>query len=299
MGAEIDGGCRSCPRACGAHRDAGEKGLCGGGLLPRVARAALHHWEEPCISGTRGSGTVFFSGCSLRCVFCQNYEISTLGKGVEVSVQRLRDIFSELRDAGAHNINLVNPTHDSAAIAQALEKPVGIPVVYNSGGYESVEALRRLAGKIDIYLPDMKYADDRLAARYSAAPDYFERAADAIVEMYRQTGDYVFDADGLLQRGVLIRHLVLPNAVDNSKAVLQWIDRQFLPGEVLVSLMGQYTPLGRAVEFPELNRSLTQAEYDEVLAELASRRICAGYVQQLDSASAAYVPNFDFTGIVS
>lgn len=267
-------------------------------FAPVVARAALHFGEEPCISGERGSGAVFFSGCSLRCVFCQNYGISAENFGEEITVSRLREIYQELIGKGAHNINLVNPTHFVRAIAQSLEEPLPVPVVYNCGGYELVESLRRLEGKVQIYLPDLKYADDRLALRYSGAADYWERAREAIAEMVRQTGPYCLDEAGMLQSGVLIRHLILPGQVKNSKRILDWIADSFPAGTVLVSLMSQYLPCGKAENFPEINRTLYQEEYDEVEAYLFQKGIEDGFLQELSSADDAYIPAFDLTGVL-
>ncbi|MDD5921103.1 MAG: radical SAM protein [Oscillospiraceae bacterium] len=267
-------------------------------FAPVVARAALHFGEEPCISGERGSGAVFFSGCSLRCVFCQNYGISAENFGEEITVSRLREIYQELIGKGAHNINLVNPTHFVRAIAQSLEEPLPVPVVYNCGGYELVESLRRLEGKVQIYLPDLKYADDRLALRYSGAADYWERAREAIAEMVRQTGPYCLDEAGMLQSGVLIRHLILPGQVQNSKRILDWIADSFSAGTVLVSLMSQYLPCGKAENFPEINRTLYQEEYDEVEAYLFQKGIEDGFLQELSSADDAYIPAFDLTGVL-
>ena len=234
--------CALCPRRCAALRTetAGE-GFCAMPSQPVVARAMLHRWEEPCLSGTRGSGAVFFSGCVLGCVYCQNGRISREGFGRTVSVPRLREIFLELIAQGAHNIDLVSPTPFAPAIREALEEPLPVPVVWNTGGYERVETLRSLEGRVQIWLPDMKYADNGLAKRYSGAGDYFETAAAAILEMYRQSGDYVME-DGLLRRGVIIRHLLLPGGLDNAKAVMDWTAASFRPGQVLFSLMSQYTP---------------------------------------------------------
>ncbi len=233
--------CTLCPRRCERVRP---EGYCRMGERPRLARAALHFGEEPCISGTQGSGTVFFSGCSLRCVFCQNHQISAEGFGQEVSAARLRSIFEELIDKGAHNINLVNPTHFAHAIGKALERPLPVPVIYNSGGYDRVETLRRLEGKIQVFLPDMKYALTEPAARYSGAEDYPQTAKNAIIEMVRQTGAYRMDKDGLLTNGVLIRHLILPRNVNNTRRVIDWVANTFPKGTVLFSLMSQYTPCG-------------------------------------------------------
>ncbi len=284
--------CDVCPRHCGIDRNTAA-GFCKTGTSARVARAALHAWEEPCISGTNGSGTVFFTGCSLRCVFCQNDVIST-GKiqGTAVTPQQLHGLFCRLIDRGAHNINLVNPTHFAPAILEALQiEKLPVPVVYNSSGYESVETLKQLEGWIDIYLPDFKYADNKLAMRYSHAPDYYEVASAAIAEMICQTGPCVFDDNGLLKRGTIIRHLILPSHVRNSIAVLRAIDRLF-GKSAYVSLMAQYIPAGRAADFPEINRTLTQEELDRVSAVLENLNL-PGYVQELSSADQAYVPPFE------
>ena len=288
--------CTLCPRRCAAVRTETEGGgFCGMPALPVVARAALHHWEEPCISGTRGSGAVFFSGCSLRCVFCQNHSISHDRFGKPLSVPQLRQLFLDLIAQGAHNINLVTPTHFAHAVAEALAEPLPVPVVYNCGGYERTETLRSLAGKIQIYLPDLKYADNALAERYSAAPDYFETATTAIREMVRQTGPCAFDSDGLMTSGVIIRHLLLPGALSNTKAVLDWIADTFAPGEVLVSLMAQYTPQPGAEGL--LARRVTGAEYRAAVAYMENVGIQSGYTQEAASAQTAYTPDFDLTGL--
>ena len=288
--------CSLCPRRCGALRTGTEGGgFCGMPALPVVARAALHFWEEPCISGTRGSGTVFFSGCNLGCVFCQNGSISHGRFGRPVTIPRLREIFQELIAQGAHNINLVTPTHFAPAIREALEAPLAVPVVWNSGGYELPEALRTLEGKVQIYLPDLKYADGALAARYSGAADYFETATAAIREMFRQVGRCVWDADGMLQRGVIIRHLLLPGALENTKAVLDWIAGTFLAGSVLVSLMSQYTPQAGAEGL--LRRKVTGAESRAAQAYMENLGLTAGYYQDSSSAREEYTPPFDLTGV--
>ena len=268
------------------------------GEQPRLARAALHFWEEPCISGKRGSGTVFFSGCSLRCVFCQNREISEKGFGADVSVERLREIFDQLVDKGAHNINLVNPTHFVPAIAQALERPLPVPVVYNTGGYDRVEALRCLEGKIQVYLPDMKYALPGPASRYSGAPDYPEVARAAILEMVRQTGPYRLDEEGMLTSGVLIRHLILPRNLENTRRVIDWVAGTFPSGTVLFSLMSQYTPCGDLSRVPEIDRRLTRREQEAAEEYLFVSGIEDGFVQERDSAAEEYIPPFDLTGVV-
>ena len=287
--------CTLCPRRCGAVRteDRGE-GFCGMPAPPVVARAALHHWEEPSISGSAGSGTVFFSGCVLGCVFCQNGGISRGGFGKTVTVGRLREIFGELIAQGAHNINLVSPTPYAHAIREALEEPLPVPVVWNTGGYERVETLRSLEGKVQIWLPDLKYADGDLAARYSGAADYFPAAAEAILEMYRQAGDYVLE-DGLLRRGVVIRHLLLPGALDNAKRVMDWVAGHFRPGQVLFSLMSQYTPQPGAEGL--LRRRVTGAEYRAALQYMENLGITDGYRQDSSSAREEYTPPFDLTGV--
>lgn len=290
--------CSLCPRRCGADRAAGQTGFCGAPETPVVARAAPHFGEEPCISGTRGSGAVFFAGCNLRCVFCQNYALSRNQLGREITVQRLRDIFLELCDQGVHNINLVTPSHDARAIAQALDGlELGVPVVWNSSGYESVETLRMLEGLVQIYLPDLKYADAALAARYSAAPDYPETARAAILEMFRQTGPFRMDGDGLLQSGVLIRHLILPEQGDNSRRVIDWVSDTFEPGDVLFSLMSQYTPMGELSAFPELRHTVSPALNAAIYAHLLDSRIEDGFYQDLEAATGELIPKFDGTGV--
>ena len=287
--------CTLCPRQCGALRTETEgRGFCGMPAQPVVARAMLHQWEEPCISGTRGSGAVFFSGCVLGCVFCQNRSISRERFGKTVSAARLREIFEELTAQGAHNINLVSPTPYVLAILEALGEPLPVPVVWNTGGYERVETLRSLEGLVQVWLPDLKYAGNALAARYSGAGDYFETAAAAILEMYRQSGDYVLE-DGLLKRGVVIRHLLLPGALDNAKAVMDWVADTFRPGQVLFSLMAQYTPQPGAEGL--LSRRVTGAEYRAALAYLENLGITDGYCQDAASARAEYTPLFDLQGI--
>ena len=282
--------CSICPRACGAERPGG---FCGMGELPVVSRAAPHFWEEPCISGTRGSGAVFFAGCNLRCVFCQNYDISALRHGKEITVERLREIFAELVAQGVHNLNLVTGTHFVPAIRAALEPQPPVPAVWNCGGYESVETLHSLERKIQVWLPDMKYSDARLAGELSAAPDYPETAKAAIREMFRQTGAYVLDGDGMLVRGVMIRHLVLPGQLDNTFGVLDWIAETFRPGDVLVSLMGQYTPNGHGGP----DRSLTPEEYRRAVDYMEALGLLEGYTQELTSAESEFTPPFDGTGV--
>jgi len=287
--------CTLCPRRCGADRAAGRTGFCGAGATLKAARAALHHWEEPCISGTRGSGTVFFSGCTLKCCFCQNYPISAEGLGKEITVEHLAEIFLNLQAQGAHNINLVTAAHFVPAVldALALYRP-NIPIVYNSSGYESVETLRMLEGAVDIYLPDYKYIDPNMAAMLSGARDYPDTAHAAIEEMVRQTGAPVYDQDGMMTRGTLIRHLVLPGLTGDSIRILEQICDDF-PG-IPVSLMGQYTPCGRALSIPGMDRKIKKKEYARVLAYMEAVGL-SGYRQELGSADGAFIPAFDGTGV--
>lgn len=288
--------CNLCPRNCNAIRteDRGA-GHCAMPKLPVLARAALHPWEEPPISGTRGSGTVFFSGCSLGCVFCQNEEISHENFGKTISVERLREVFFDLIAQGAHNINLVNPTHFSHVVAQALGAPLPVPVVWNSGGYDKVETLKTLEGKVQVYLPDLKYLDGAVARAYSAAPDYPEIATAAITEMYRQTGPYVIE-DGIMTRGVIIRHLILPGRVAQAKAVMDWISANFPPHGVMLSLMSQYTPWGKAKDIEGLDRTLRPSEIRTAEAYSSALEL-DGFTQELLSATDGFIPNFDLTGV--
>ena len=286
--------CTACPRECGIDRDA-HRGYCGQSSAFRIARAALHMWEEPCISGTRGSGTVFFSGCNLGCVFCQNYRVSHRGQGIEISADTLAQKMLELQEQGAHNINLVTPTQYAEQLARELErvKPkLQIPVVYNCGGYESVEALRRMDGLVEIYLPDFKYVDPSLAERYSGAADYCEVATAALREMLRQTGKPILDADGMMKRGTIVRHLVLPGCRQNSVAVLRHLADTFGTEDFLLSLMSQYTP-EFAKDSPDsnLHRRVTSFEYDFVLSEV-DRLGFSGNFQARASADSSYTPDF-------
>ena len=260
-----------------------------------VARAALHMWEEPPISGTKGSGTVFFSGCSLGCVFCQNEQISHRDFGKPITVERLRAIFFELIAQGAHNINLVNPTHYAHVVRSALEEPLPVPVVWNSGGYDRVETLKALEGRVQIYLPDYKYRTADYAGRYSDAPDYPQAAEAAILEMFRQTGPVCYE-NGLLKQGVIIRHLLLPGRLAEAKRVMDWVAEHFGPGEVLFSLMSQYIPWGRAAEFPQLNRRVRPSEVRAAEAYMADLGL-EGFAQGAESAQSEYIPPFDLTGV--
>lgn len=294
--------CLQCPRACGVDRSAGEYGYCGVPWGFRVARASLHRWEEPSVSGTRGSGTIFFTGCNLRCVFCQNREISREGMGRELDADGLIDVMLRLRDAGAHNINFVTPTPYAYQLAEVLErvKPLlGIPVVYNCGGYESVESLKRLEGLVDVYLPDLKYFDGEIASRYSGAPDYHGVAVKALAEMLRQTGKPILDDDGLIVRGTIVRHLVLPTHRNDSVALLGDLAKRFGKQNFLLSLMSQYTPqFAGDCAYNELRRRVTTFEYDFVLRE-AERLGFDGYFQSRSSASADYTPDFRDGGFLT
>ncbi len=264
--------------------------------LPVLARAGVHLWEEPCISGKNGSGTVFFSGCNLKCIYCQNEKISLEGFGKPVTAGRLSEIFAALEQKGVHNLNLVTPSHYAEAVAEALTLYTPhIPVIWNSGGYDSLRELRLLEGQIDVFLPDFKYSDNALAAEYSGAPDYFETASAAIREMYRQTGDCVYSEDGMLQKGVLIRHLVLPGQLDNSKGVIDFLSAFIRDKSVLFSLMSQFTPTDNCPK--ELSRRLTKEEYDTVCDYLFDSGITDGFMQELSSAEKEYIPDFDLSGI--
>ena len=266
----------------------------------RASLASVHNWEEPPISGTRGSGTIFFSGCSLRCVFCQNHDISADNFGKEISVGRLSEIMLERQAAGVHNINLVTGAHFAPSIIKAVQAAkdngLKIPVVYNSGGYESVETIKALEGSVDVYLPDIKYYSSELSAKYSNAPDYFKYASEAVKEMYRQTGGNVFDDEGILQRGVIIRHLVLPSCKGDSFKILDWI-RSEIGSEAYVSLLNQYVPVYGASKYKEINRRLMSLEYTRVIDHFFDIGLKNGYMQERSSASSSYTPLFDLSGL--
>ena len=287
--------CTLCPRRCGVDRSV-KKGYCGQGVSPRVARAALHFWEEPCISGTRGSGTVFFSGCTLGCVYCQNWEISHEGKGAEITPRRLSEIFRALEDQGAHNVNLVTATPFAPQILDALEIYCpAIPILWNTGGYETVETLKMLEGAVDIYLPDLKHVSPRLSRLCVGAPDYFDVASQAILEMCRQTGPARYDENGILQRGVIVRHLILPGCTVDSCRVLDFI-AEALPTGTPVSLMRQYTPIPQC-QVKGLDRRITDQEYGRVLAHFSALGL-TGFAQEKESAEREYTPPFDLTGVI-
>lgn len=286
--------CSICPRHCNVDRSV-NLGFCQSPDNFRVARAALHFWEEPCISGKDGSGTVFFSGCNLKCVFCQNNEISAENKGVEISDDKLISIFENLISQGANNINLVNPTHYAKRLAKVLSRwKSPVPIVYNSSGYEEVETLKALDGLIDIYLPDLKYIRAEKAMRYSKAADYFEKASVALLEMRRQVEDK-FDGD-IMKSGMIIRHLILPQNTNSSIAVLDFIKSNF--PNTFVSLMAQYTPCGDLSEFPEINRKITKREYEKVVNYAFDNSFDKLFIQELSSADKSFIPKFDFTGVL-
>ncbi len=295
--------CSQCPRQCNIERPdslsgTGAFGRCGAPRSPVVARAALHFGEEPCISGTRGSGAVFFCGCPLQCIYCQNKDISRSVSGAEISVARLAEIFRELEQLGAHNINLVTATHYTDALLEAFSiyRP-SVPVVYNCSGYELPETLRRLEGFISVYMPDMKYSSASAAAKYSSAPDYPERAKAAVMEMYRQCGPCVFDEEGILQSGVLIRHLILPGNLKNTFGVIDFVAESFPKGSVLFSLMSQFTPM-ESGGFKELERRVGRREYEAAERYLLDSGIEDGFCQELSSARKSFIPDFDLTGVL-
>lgn len=291
--------CNLCPRECGANRNTAP-GFCGGGSVMKIARAAPHFWEEPCISGTRGSGTVFFSGCSLKCCYCQNFEISGDGRGREVTEERLAEIFLELQGKGVHNINLVTASHYLPQVLRALDiaKPgLRIPVVWNTGGYERTEAVRALKGYIDIYLPDIKYFSPEISQEYSKAKDYFKTASAAVKEMAGQIGTIEYDDEGIMQRGVIIRHMVLPGHREDSIKILRWINDNLPKGRFLLSLMSQYTPVYKASEHSGINRRVTTFEYESVVNEALRLGLDSGFIQQRSSAKKEYTPPFDLEGV--
>lgn len=291
--------CTICPVSCDTDRTA-RKGPCGAGNMLIVSKAFLHQWEEPCISGAKGSGTIFFSGCNMHCVFCQNYDISQDYFGKEVTVERLAEIMLELQAKGAANINLVTPTphvlHIIQAVKLAKEKGLKLPIVYNTNGYETLETITMLKGTVDIYLPDLKYYNDKYAAKYSKAKNYFSYASAAVKAMLEQVGYPVFDDNGMMRKGVLIRHLIMPDLLDDSKSILRWI-RDELGEQTYVSLMCQYTPMHRAAEFEEINRKLDDWEYEYVVDYFFKLGLENGFVQDYSSATTEYTPDFDLSGV--
>lgn len=291
--------CTLCPRNCHADRMHGQLGYCSMPDSVLVARASLHMWEEPCISGTNGSGTVFFTGCNLKCVFCQNHAIAIGQKGKALSISQLSDLFFMLEEKGAHNINLVTPSHYIPSIVSALtdakRRGLAIPIVYNTSGYDSVESLALLDGLVDIYLPDFKYVSSELSLRYSHAADYFDVASKALAEMYRQVKDPVFQGD-MMQKGIIVRHLILPNCTKDSKAVIRYLYETY-QNHIFISIMNQYTPLPHVQAYPEINRKVTEAEYDKVVDFAVRLGVEQGFIQEGDTASESFIPDFDFTGL--
>lgn len=292
--------CTLCPRNCKVNRNEGKKGYCKETSMVVIARAALHYWEEPCISGEAGSGAVFFSGCAMGCVFCQNKKIAAGIIGHEITIERLVDIFFELKQQGALNINLVTGSHYVpqiiAAMKQARERGFDLPFVYNCSGYEKVETIRELEGYIDIYLPDFKYYDDAIAMKYSKAKDYFSYASTALAEMVRQVGEASFDEDGMMKRGVIVRHLQLPGHIEDSKKIIEYLYQTY-HDTIFISIMNQFTPLEGLEGFPELNRKLNEDEYDELVDYAIDLGVENGFIQEGETASESFIPEFDYTGV--
>lgn len=286
--------CVLCPRRCGADRSNGETGFCGATDKIKIARSALHFWEEPCISGKNGSGTVFFSHCSMKCVFCQNYEISAQSMGYEVTPDELADCFLDLERQGANNINLVTPTHYVPQIINAIKTAkkngLALPILYNTSGYENVETLRTLSGLIDIYMPDMKYMSDKYAVRYSGAPDYFNIASKAIAEMFRQVGTPIFK-DGIMQKGVIVRHLMLPGLLFDTKHIIDYLYKTY-GDNIFISLMSQYTPLEHVKKYPELYRRLNPKHYEAMIDYCSSLGITNAFIQEGDTSKESFIPSF-------
>lgn len=291
--------CELCPRRCGVNRLKGEKGYCQAGYEVSAAKAMLHSWEEPCISEGAGSGALFFSNCSLSCVFCQNFDISQEHKGREITIERLSDIFIELQKSGANNINLVSPTHYIpqiiAGLSIAKEKGLNIPIIYNSNGYENIDILKNLEGYIDVYLPDIKYFSSKYSKKYSKAPDYFSYASNAALEMFRQVGCPIIK-NGLIQKGIIIRHLLIPGLLSESKKILDFISTNF-PSDIYISLMSQYTPMYKACDFPEINKKISKKSYEWLIDYSLFIGLEKGYIQEYDSAQAEYTPEFNLDGV--
>ena len=290
--------CEICPHNCKANRLEGKEGRCKCNNKVKLALASVHRFEEPCISGKNGSGTVFFSGCNLNCKFCQNYEISQLGKGVEISIDELADVFIKQQEKGVHNINLVTPTMYVYQIMEAIKiarkNGLNIPIIYNSNGYENVQTIKDLEGYIDVYLPDLKYYDNDLGLKYSGIKNYFQYASKTILEMYNQVGGPQFDENGIITSGVMIRHLVLPNNIENSKNVLRWI-KENINEDVYINIMAQYFPTYKAKDIKELNRKLTKEEYEEIENFVYELDIKNGYMQELGEHEEEYVPDFNLS----
>jgi putative pyruvate formate lyase activating enzyme len=292
--------CNLCPRKCYVNRLDGELGFCKASKDVKIAKVSVHLWEEPCISGTIGSGTVFFSNCNLRCVFCQNNIISQVGTGKTVSINRLSEIFLEQQEKGAHNINLVTPTHYVPQIIEALKlaknKGLNLPILYNSNGYENISTIKALRGFIDVYLPDLKYYKDKYAIKYSKCPNYFNTASLAITEMFSQVGEPKFDKDGLIQTGVIIRHLMLPGLLFDSKKVIDFIYTTF-KDSVYISLMNQYTPMHKASKYPEINKPLNPIHYEALIDYCLTLGIKNCFIQESGTSSKSFIPKFDLSGV--
>lgn len=301
--------CNLCPRACKVNRAAGDRGICGETQTLRVARASLHMWEEPCLSGTKGSGTVFFTGCTLHCVYCQNKMIANGNYGKEITVERLADIFLEQQERGANNINLVTPTHFIPQIVKALEisksRGMDLPIVYNTSSYENVDALKMLDGLVDIYLPDLKYLSPELSLKYSKAPDYFDVASLAIKEMVRQAGEPQFAKRhnemgieyGMMKKGVIVRHLLLPGQLEDSKKIVKYLYETY-GDKIYISIMNQYTPMpGIEEKYPELGRKITPKEYDTLVDYAIELGVENGFIQEGETASESFIPEFDMEGV--
>ena len=289
--------CEICPRKCEVNRNNNQIGWCKSTDRVKIGLYSTHDFEEPCISGDKGSGTVFFSYCTMNCIFCQNYEISQLGKGKEISIEELSNIFIMQQEKGVHNINLVTPTSYVYQIIEAIKiakaKGLHIPIVYNTNGYENIETIKALNGYVDVYLPDLKYSEDEIATEYSGTKNYFEIATSAIKEMIKQVGNIKLNEDGIIQKGVIIRHLVLPNHIENSKKVLLWI-KQNLPNDIYVSIMAQYFPTYKAKENQKLNRKLTKKEWEQIEKYVEEIDIENGFIQELGDHEEEYVPKWDF-----
>ena len=292
--------CTLCPRECNVNRLENEIGFCRGKDKIKVARAALHFWEEPCISGDKGSGTVFFSNCTLRCVFCQNNEISQCESGRDISIKRLSEIFLELQEKGALNINLVTPTHYVPQIIEALKiaKRGGLilPIVYNSSGYEKVETIRLLKGYVDVYLPDLKYYNHKYSSKYSKASNYFDFASKAIDEMVKQVGEVKFNKEGIIERGVIVRHLLLPGLLFDSKKVLDYLHKAY-GNKIYISIMNQYTPLKHVENYPEINKKITSKYYETVVDYAISIGIENGFIQEDGTSKESFIPAFNYEGV--
>lgn len=292
--------CRLCPRNCMVNRNNGKLGFCMASKNIRVGRAALHYYEEPCISGEIGSGTVFFSYCNLKCVFCQNHQISNDNFGKDISIERLSEIFLELQQKGALNINLVTPTHYVPQVIEALksakQKGLTIPIVYNTSSYENVDTIKMLDGYIDIYLPDFKYYDNKYGVKYSNVPNYFEYASNSIDEMVRQIKRCSFDENGIMKKGIIIRHMILPGLIEDSKKIIKYIYDNY-KGKVYISIMNQYTPLDNVRKYKEINRKVTKEEYEEVVNYAIDLGVVNGFIQQGDTAKDSFIPIFDNEGV--